>query len=196
MTAHPARTAVMKGLRFAAAAAALAAATAGLTAEDKAMTTPLDLKMKGIDGKEIDLAQYKGKVVLVVNVASKCGYTKHYAGLQDLYARYGKDGLVVLGVPSNDFGRQEPGTEEEIQKFCTDNYKVTFPMTAKVAVKGDDKAELYKRLVAATDNTEVGWNFEKFLIGRDGKVAGRFRSAVAPESDELGKAIKAELEKK
>ncbi|MBX9579494.1 MAG: glutathione peroxidase [Gemmataceae bacterium] len=152
--------------------------------------------MKGIEGKEIDLAQYKGKVVLVVNVASKCGYTPQYKGLEELYAKYKKDGLVVLGVPSNDFGKQEPGTEEEIQQFCTTNYKVTFPMTAKVVVKGADKTELYKRLTAATDNKEVGWNFEKFLIGRDGKVIGRYKSSVAPESDELGKAIKTELEKK
>ncbi|MBX9626331.1 MAG: glutathione peroxidase [Gemmataceae bacterium] len=186
----------MKGFRFAAAAAVVAAAAATAPAEDKAVTAPLDLKMKGIDGKEMDLAKYKGKVVLVVNVASKCGYTPQYKGLEELYAKYGKDGLVVLGVPSNDFGKQEPGTEEDIQKFCTTNYKVTFPMTAKVVVKGDDKAELYKRLTAATDNKEIGWNFEKFLIGRDGKVVGRYKSSVAPESDDLGKAIKTELEKK
>lgn len=186
----------MKGFRFAAAAAVVAAAAAAGTAEDKAVTAPLDLKMKGIDGKDLDLAQYKGKVVLVVNVASKCGYTPQYKGLEELYGKYGKDGLVVLGVPSNDFGKQEPGTEEEISKFCTTNYKVTFPMTAKVVVKGDDKTELYKRLTAATDKKEVGWNFEKFLIGRDGKVVGRYKSNVAPEGDELTKAVKAELEKK
>ena len=186
----------MKSLCYAAAVTVLAAAAAATTAEDKAVTTPLDLKMKDIDGKELDLAKLKGKVVLVVNVASKCGYTPQYKGLEELYTKYSKDGLVVLGVPSNDFGKQEPGTEEEIKQFCATNYKVTFPMTAKVVVKGDEKTELYKRLTAATDKKEVGWNFEKFLIGRDGKVVGRYASKVAPESDELAKAIKAELEKK
>jgi len=188
---------MMKALRCTAAAAILAGCAALGIAEDKAMTGPLDVKMKGIDGKDLDLSRFKGKVVLVVNVASKCGYTPQYKGLQDLYEKYGKDGLVVLGVPANDFGKQEPGTEDEIQKFCTTNYKVSFPMTAKVVVKGPDKTELYKVLTSATaDKKEVGWNFEKFLIGRDGKVVGRFKSAVAPDSDELVKAIKTELDKK
>lgn len=170
-----------------------------ISAEEK-MTGPLELKMKSIDGKELDLSKYKGKVVLIVNVASKCGYTPQYEGLQSLYSKHEKDGLVILGVPANDFGKQEPGTEKEIQNFCNTKYMVTFPMTAKVVVKGPDKTELYKILTAATPDksgnvTEVGWNFEKFLIGRDGKVAGRFKSGVAPDSDELMKAIKSELEK-
>jgi glutathione peroxidase len=147
----------------------------------------------------MDLSQFKGKVVLVVNVASKCGYTPQYKGLQDLYLKYKDDGLVVLGVPANDFGKQEPGSEKEIEEFCSTNYKVTFPMTAKVVVKGKDKAELYKILTEAAPQdgkvTEVGWNFEKFLIGRDGTVVGRFKSAVAPDSDELIKAIKTQLDK-
>jgi glutathione peroxidase len=158
--------------------------------------------MKSIDGQELDLSKFKGKVVLVVNVASECGYTPQYEGLQKLYETYQDKGLVILGVPSNDFGKQEPGTDEQIKQFCTKNYKVTFPMTTKVVVKGANKTDLYKVLTAATPDTktgkvaEVGWNFEKFLIGRDGKVVGRYKSAVAPESDELVGAIKTQLEKK
>ena len=186
----------MKTLLFTAAAAALVLGLEVGTAQEKAMT-PLTGKMKGIDGKDIDLAQYKGKVVLVVNVASRCGYTNQYKGLQELFEQFSKDGLVVLGVPSNDFGKQEPGTEEDIQKFCSTNYKVTFPMTAKVEVKGAAKTELYKALTAATavngKAEEVGWNFEKFLIGRDGRVIARYKSAVAPESNELQAAIRAAL---
>ena len=186
----------MKGIHVAAAAAVLAAAAAGSLGEDKTVG-PLDLKVKGIDGKDLDLSKFKGKVVLVVNVASKCGYTPQYEGLQALYAKHEKDGLVVLGVPSNDFGKQEPGTEADIQQFCQTNYKVTFPMTAKVAVKGPDKTELYKVLTeAAPEKGEVAWNFEKFLIARDGKVVGRFKSAVAPDDAKLAAAIKAELDKK
>ena len=194
----------MRGFKLAAAAvllAGLAAATGG----DNTMTGPLDRKMKGIEGNEVDLAQFKGKVVLVVNVASKCGYTPQYEGLQALYAKYKNDGLVVLGVPSNDFDMQEPGTDAEIKDFCTTNYKVTFPMLSKVAVKGPGKVDLYwpagmSKLISLTaatsDKKEVGWNFEKFLINRKGEVVGRYKSAVEPNSDELVKAIKAELDKK
>jgi glutathione peroxidase len=190
----------MKSLHVAATAVFLAGCAIVATGEEKNVSSPLDLKMKGIDGKELDLAKLKGKVVLIVNVASKCGYTPQYKGLQELFDKYEKDGLVILGVPANDFGKQEPGTEEEIKEFCTTNYKVKFPLTSKVVVKGTDKTELYKILTTATPDkdgkvTEVGWNFEKFLIGRDGKVVGRFKSAVAPDSEELVKAIKTELEK-
>ena len=189
----------MKALTFAAAALLLGLGVQVGNGQEKAMT-PLTGKMKGIDGKDIDLAQYKGKVVLVVNVASRCGYTNQYKGLQELYDQFGKDGLVVLGVPSNQYGGQEPGSEEDIQKFCTTNYKVTFPMTAKVDVKGPNKVDLYKALTSATvrdgKTEEVGWNFEKFLIGRDGHVVARYKSAVAPESNELQAAIRAELAKK
>jgi glutathione peroxidase len=189
----------MKALLFTAAALALVLGFEVGNAQEKAMT-PLTGKMKSIDGKDLDLGQYKGKVVLVVNVASRCGYTNQYKGLQELFDQYGKEGLVVLGVPSNQFGAQEPGSEEDIQKFCTTNYKVTFPMTAKVDVKGPNKVELYKALTSATvregKTEEVGWNFEKFLIGRDGRVVARFKSAVAPESNELQTAIRTELAKK
>ncbi len=191
----------MKSMKWAAAAVMLAGCAAVGSGEDKTVANPLEVKMKSIDGKELDLSKFKGKVVLVVNVASKCGYTPQYEGLQALFEKYEKDGLVVLGVPSNDFGKQEPGTDAEIVEFCKTNYKVTFPMTSKVVVKGKEKAELYSALTAATPDkdgkiTEVGWNFEKFLIGRDGKVVARFKSAVAPNAEELNKAIKTQLDMK
>jgi glutathione peroxidase len=190
----------MNKLHVALAAGFLAGCSLIALGEDKKMESPLDVKMKTLDGEPLDLAKYKGKVVLIVNVASKCGFTPQYQGLQELYGKYEKDGLVILGVPANDFGKQEPGTEQEIKDFCRTNYKVSFPMTSKVVVKGPDKAELYKILTAATPDAkgnvvEVAWNFEKFLIGRDGKVVGRYKSAVAPDSEELVKAIKAELNK-
>ena len=164
------------------------------------MTGPLAFKMNGIDGKEVDLSTYKGKVVVFVNVASKCGYTPQYEGLQKLYEDYSKEGLVVIGVPANDFLKQEPGSNEEIAQFCKSNYKVTFPMMAKVVVKGEGKTPLYEFLTSKDTNPgfegEVSWNFEKFLVGRDGKVVGRFKSKVAPTSEEMIKAVKAELAKK
>jgi glutathione peroxidase len=189
----------MKTWQVAVAVLALAGFAAVGTAEDKKMT-PLDFKLKDIDGKEYDLSKLKGKVVLFVNVASECGYTPQYEGLQELYAKYEKDGLVVVGIPSNEYGKQEPGSDEEIKKFCSTKYKVTFPMMSKVIIKGKDQIPLYKVLTDATPNKkgeveQVGWNFEKFLVGRDGKVVGRFKSAVAPDAAELSKAIKTELEK-
>jgi glutathione peroxidase len=190
----------MKLLRAAAAAVILAGCASVGSGEDKKVASPLEFKLKDIDGKDYDLSKLKGKVVLFVNVASECGYTPQYEGLQELFARYEKDGLVVVGVPSNEFGKQEPGTDEDIKKFCTSKYKVTFPMMAKVVIKGKEQVPLYKTLVEATPNAkgevqQVGWNFEKFLVGRDGKVVSRFKSAVAPNADELTKAIKTELDK-
>jgi glutathione peroxidase len=189
----------MKAL-YAAAFAAVIGFAATCQAEDKKVTTPLEGKLKDIDGKDYDLSKLKGKVVLFVNVASQCGYTKQYTGMQELYEKYEKDGFVLIGVPANEFGKQEPGSDEEIKKFCTSKYKVTFPMMSKVVVKGEDTIPLYKSLLAATPDkngktVEVGWNFEKFLVGRDGKVAGRFKSGVEPMSAELTKAIKTELDK-
>ncbi len=142
--------------------------------------------------------KYKGKVVLFVNVASQCGATDQYAGLQKLYAGHEKDGLVIIGVPANEFGQQEPGSNEEIAKFCQKNYKVTFPMLAKVVVKGDGICPLYGYLTSKGSGFggDIGWNFEKFLIGRDGKVAARFKTDVEPDADEFVKAIKAQLDKK
>ena len=157
---------------------------------------PLTGEMKAIDGKPVDLASYKDKVVLVVNVASRCGYTKQYAGMQKLYDTYKDKGFVILGFPANDFGAQEPGSDAEIAEFCSTKYGVTFPMFSKITVKGAGKAPLYQALTEAADpKGEVAWNFEKFLIGKDGTVIGRFKSGVAPESPELAKAIEAALAK-
>ena len=157
---------------------------------------PLAGEVKAIDGKPVDLASYKGKVVLVVNVASRCGYTKQYAGMQKLYDTYKDKGFVILGFPANDFGAQEPGSDADIAEFCSTKYGVTFPMFSKITVKGAAKAPLYQALTeAANPKGEVAWNFEKFLIGKDGAVIGRFKSGVAPESPELATAIEAALAK-
>jgi glutathione peroxidase len=159
----------------------------------------LNFKMKTLAGKEIELSQYQGKPILIVNVASQCGYTPQYKGLQALHDKYAKDGLVVLGVPSNDFGAQEPGSNEEIATFCEQNYGVKFDMLAKVAVKGPAQVPLYKHLTSKETNPRfsgpIKWNFTKFLISRDGKIVARFESAVEPESPKVVKAIEAELKK-
>lgn len=182
--------------------AVLGVALSTLSADDKGgtkVTSPLDFKLEDIHGKEFDLAKLKGKVVLLVNVASECGYTPQYKGLQALYEKYSPEGLVVIGIPSNEFGKQEPGTNAQILKFCETNYKVTFPMMAKVVIKGEGQIPLYKFLTSKDTNPkfsgQVGWNFEKFLIGKDGQVAGRFKSGVEPMSEELVGAIKKELAK-
>ena len=156
--------------------------------------SPLTGTMKRIDGKPQDLSAYNGKVVLVVNVASQCGYTRQYAGLQKLYDSYKDKGLVILGFPANDFGAQEPGTDLEIANFCSSQYGVTFDMFSKITVKGPNKAKLYEALTtSATPTGEVGWNFEKFLIGRDGEVVGRYKSGVAPDDAKLTSAIESAL---
>ena len=156
--------------------------------------------MKDIDGKDVDLSQYQGKVVLMVNVASKCGYTKHYTGLQQLHEKYADKGLVVMGFPCNQFGGQEPGEEEDIKAFCSSKYNVQFPLFSKIEVNGPGAAPLYKHLTSedagVKDQGPVKWNFEKFLIGRDGHVLARFRSKVAPESPEMVQAIEAALAQK
>lgn len=158
--------------------------------------SPLAGEMKKIDGTPVDLSKYKGKVVLVVNVASRCGYTGQYAGLQKLYDAHKDKGLVILGFPANDFGAQEPGSDAEIATFCSSKYGVTFDMFSKITVKGPAKAPLYKALTeAANPPGEVSWNFEKFLIGRDGKIVGRYKSGVGPDDAKLTAAIEAELAK-
>ena len=151
-----------------------------------------DIAVKDIDGKEAALKAYAGKVLLIVNVASECGYTGQYAGLQALHEKMAEKGVAVLGFPCNDFGGQEPGSEAAIKTFCTENFKVTFPMFSKVTIKGDAKHPLYAALQSAVGG-EVGWNFEKFLVGKDGKVLKRFGSDVEPESPELLAAIEAAL---
>ena len=155
----------------------------------------LTIPLKDIDGKEMTLAAYKAKVVLVVNVASACGYTAQYEGLEALYRKYKAKGLVIVGVPCNDFGGQEPGTEAEIKKFCSSRFEVTFPLTSKVSAKGKSAHPLFVALTGkeAGHPGPVTWNFNKFLVGPDGKLLVRFDSSVAPESAELQAAIEKAL---
>jgi glutathione peroxidase len=159
----------------------------------------LGFTMKSLSGEPVDLAKYKGKVIVMVNTASKCGFTPQYAPLEAVYKKYGDGGLVILGFPSNDFGHQEPGSDADISTFCTVHYGVTFDMFSKVDVKGDTICPLYQFLTSEeTDKPfagEVRWNFEKFLISRDGKIVARFRSAVKPDSPEFTSAVEAELAK-
>lgn len=166
----------------------------------KTVPPVLNFKMKSLDGKDVDLSQYQGKVVLFVNVASRCGYTPQYKGLQALHDKYAKEGLAIVGVPANNFGKQEPGTNEEIAEFCDKNYGVKFDMLAKVEVKGDDQTPLYKYLTSKETDPKFGgpikWNFTKFLISRKGEIVNRFESGVAPESPKLIAAVEAELAKK
>lgn len=149
---------------------------------------PLNQQMKSLTGQPLDLCQYQGKVVLVVNTASYCGFTNQYEGLQKVYDRYKDRGLVVLGVPSNDFGAQEPGSNEQVKDFCERTYKVKFPMLEKSVVVGKDATPLYRQLTEATGQAPK-WNFHKYLISREGKPAGAWPSRVAPESAELTQAI-------
>lgn len=155
-------------------------------AKDKPMNTIYDFKVKTIDGKETTLEQYKGKVMLIVNVASKCGFTPQYDGLEALYEKYKDKGLVVLGFPCNQFGSQEPGTEAEIQNFCRVNYGVSFPMFSKINVNGDDTHPLYVYLKSEQPgilgSEGIKWNFTKFLVDKSGKVVDRFGSSTSPKS--------------
>ena len=150
-----------------------------------------DYSMKTIDGQPAPLAAYKGKVVMFVNVASYCGYTKQYTGLEALYRKYKDQGFVIVGVPANNFGAQEPDSDEQIKTFCSRKYDVTFPLLSKVSVKGSDITPLYSYLTKT--GGDVKWNFTKFLVSKDGQVIQRFESAVAPESPELIKAVEAAL---
>ncbi len=160
----------------------------------------LDFKMKSIDGQMVDLEDYEGNVVLIVNTASQCGLTDHYGGLQDLYMKYKEKGFVVLGFPCNQFGKQEPGSEAEIKQFCTTEYSVTFPMFAKIEVNGEGAAPLYKKLtsqdVKPAGKGKVKWNFEKFLIDREGNLVNRFPPPTTPDDAELVKAIEGQLKSK
>jgi glutathione peroxidase len=165
-----------------------------LMAADK---TVYDFTLNSIDGQPTALSTFKGKVVLLVNVASRCGYTPQYAGLEALYEKYKDRGFVIVGIPANNFGAQEPGTNEEIKTFCTAKYHVTFPMMAKVSVKGADITPLYAFLTDKSANPgtggEIGWNFTKFLVGPDGKVVARFDSKVEPDSKALTSAVEKAL---
>ncbi len=147
----------------------------------------LGFAMPDIDGKERTLAEHAGKVVLMVNVASKCGLTPQYEQLQGLYEKFEKEGLVVLAFPANNFGEQEPGTNGEIKAFCTSRYGVTFPVFAKISVKGDDQHDLYKRLTGQPEpiGGEIKWNFTKFLVDRSGRVVARFEPRTRPDDPEV-----------
>lgn len=152
------------------------------------------IPVKTIDGKDATLAPYKGQVLLIVNVASKCGFTPQYKGLEAIYEKYKDKGLVVLGFPCNQFGKQEPGTDAEIQQFCSATYNVTFPMFDKIEVNGANRHPLYTALAAAPDfKGKITWNFNKFLIGRDGTIIHWYDSKVTPESPELTQAVETAL---
>jgi glutathione peroxidase len=154
----------------------------------------LNFTMSSIDGKPVDLSKYQGNVVLMVNVASQCGFTPQYEGLESLHKMYASKGLRILGFPSNDFGEQEPGTNSEIAQFCKQNYGVQFDMFSKIVVRGSGQAPLYRYLTGQSKFPgQVDWNFEKFLIGRNGEVIGRFKSEVEPDSRQMLGAIEAAL---
>ncbi|MBM9503639.1 glutathione peroxidase [Actinacidiphila acididurans] len=161
------------------------------------MSALYDIPLRTLDGAAASLADHRGKAVLVVNVASKCGLTPQYEGLERLQKRYADRGFTVLGVPCNQFGGQEPGTAEEIQTFCSTTYGVTFPLLEKAEVNGADRHPLYTELTQVPDAEgeagDIQWNFEKFLIGPDGAVVARFRPRTEPESDEVTGAIEAQL---
>jgi glutathione peroxidase len=154
-----------------------------------------DVPVKDIDGKPTSLKTYEGKVLLIVNVASKCGYTPQYTGLEALYEKYKDKGLLVLGFPCNQFGGQEPGTNEQIKQFCSSKYQVTFPLFDKIEVNGPNRNQLYTMLAGEGSPFpgNIKWNFNKFLIGRDGKILKRFDSKVKPESEEMTQAVEAAL---
>ena len=157
-----------------------------------AAETVHDFTVKDIKGEDVDLATYKDKVLLIVNVASECGATPQYATLVALQEAYADKGLVVLGFPTNDFGGQEPGSNEEIAEFCSSTYDVNFPMFAKIPVSGDNRVPLFSYLASAPNPDEegdIGWNFEKFLVGKDGKLLRRFATHVEPDSEEIISAI-------
>lgn len=175
----------------------IVAACVSAHAEEK--PAALNFTVKGINGKEVDLAQYKGKVLLVVNVASQCGLTPQYKELEAVYQKYADKGFVVLGFPCNQFGEQEPGSDAEIAEFCQSNYSVKFPMFSKVDVNGENASPFYKHLtgldVKPKGKGQVAWNFEKFVIGKNGEVVGRFAPKTEPSALEVTQTIEAELAK-
>jgi len=156
-----------------------------------------DITVRDMNNKEVKLSDYNGKVLLIVNVASECGNTPQYQGLEEIYEEYNKKGFEILAFPCNDFGEQEPGTNQEIQQFCSSKYGVTFKLFDKIKILGEDKSPLYERLInnPITDNGDVKWNFEKFLISKDGKIVARFRTKVEPTDEKVLAAIEKELAK-
>jgi glutathione peroxidase len=173
---------------------------AAVVASEKDAGSIYDFTMKTIDGKDTPLSNFKGKVVLIVNVASECGFTPQYKGLEALYRKYKDQGFTILGFPANNFGQQEPGTDAEIKTFCTTTYDVTFDLFSKISVKGNDQHPLYRFLTSAkTDpkfSGDVKWNFQKYLIDRNGNIVGKFASSVEPLSNELTSALEQTLKAK
>jgi glutathione peroxidase len=166
----------------------------------KKPTSVLDFHMKDIDGKDVDLAKYKGKVFMVVNTASQCGLTPQYKELEAIYEKYKEKGFEILAFPANEFGAQEPGTNEEIKEFCSSKYKVSFPLFSKIVVKGKGIDPLYDYLTSKETNPKfagaIGWNFAKFLVNRKGEVIARFKPTEKPSSKDVEKAIEEALEEK
>ena len=177
----------------------LALPLVALADDSKKTPAVLNFKMKDLDGKEVDLAKYKGKVVLFVNVASKCGLTPQYKQLQALHDKFADKGLVIIGVPANEFLSQEPGTNAQIKEFCTSEYNVKFPMLAKVVVKGKGICPLYDHLTSEKTNPkfsgDIKWNFTKFLVNKDGEIVNRFEPRTSPDAKDVVGAIEAELKK-
>ena len=177
-----------------AAAIIVGAAMSVAIAREKPHTSVLSFTMKDIDGTDVPLSKYKGKVILIVNVASQCGFTPQYKDLEALYEKYRDRGFVILGFPANNFGEQEPGTDPEIKKFCTSTYGVTFDMFSKISVMGSDQHPLYKFITSdPVYGGDVKWNFQKYLVNRDGKIIGKYFSRVTPLSPELTGAIEGAL---
>jgi glutathione peroxidase len=171
-----------------------------VNADGPAKKSVLEFKMKSIDGKDVDLAQYKGKTLLIVNTASQCGLTPQYKGLEEIYEKYKDKGFEVLAFPANEFGAQEPGTDAEIKTFCTTKYSTTFPLFSKIVVKGDGQHELYKFLTSKETNPkfagDIGWNFAKFLVNRKGEVIARFDPREKPDSPKVTGEIEKALAEK
>jgi len=194
----------MRNLNILLVVALACSAVAVFAAEEKAkdakdVPAVLNFTMDSLDGKPVDLSKYKGKVVMIVNTASKCGNTPQYAKLEALHEKYADKGLSILGFPANEFKQQEPGSNEEIAAFCKKNYGVKFDMFSKIVVKGEGQAPLYKFLTSSETNPkfpgDITWNFEKFLIAKDGSIVARFKPKTQPDSEEVVKAIEAELAK-
>ncbi len=189
----------IRSLLAAVATGCVAGAVQGADKGDSKAPSALNFKMKSLSGKPVDLSKYKGKVVLIVNVASQCGLTPQYEQLEELHEKYASKGLAILGFPANEFGSQEPGSDEEISEFCEKNYGVKFDMFSKVVVKGEAQCPLYKFLTSKETDPkfagDITWNFEKFLIDRNGNIVARFSPKVKPDSEEVVSAIEDELAK-
>ena len=171
--------------------------TTNIQKENSSMDSINDITVLDMHNKQVKLSDYNGKVLMIVNVASECGYTKQYSGLQEIYEKYKLQGFEILAFPCNDFGGQEPGTNEQIQNFCSSKFGVTFKLFDKIKVLSEDKSPLYERLInnSVTEKGDVKWNFEKFLISKNGKIVNRFKTKIEPTSDEVITAIERELKK-